>query len=145
MHAVGKSHVQHLRLAEAVLSARRGYVQTFRELIDTTDWAAYGRASGNPHCRNCMVHCGYEPTAVSETFGSLRGLWGAARTMLFGSSGRQNHNATASSLSPRCPIVNTAPTGCEQPLRRTVGNLRGHSLARQSAVDSDTRADMILR
>ena len=25
-----------------------GYVQTFQELIDTTDWAAYGRASGNP-------------------------------------------------------------------------------------------------
>ncbi len=52
-----------------------GYVQTFQELIDDTDWDAYGRASGNPRCRNCMVHCGYEPTAVNETFGSLRGLW----------------------------------------------------------------------
>ena len=50
-----------------------GYVQTFRELMDTTDWDAYGRASGNPKCRDCMVHCGYEPTAVNATFGSLVG------------------------------------------------------------------------
>src|SRR5262245_23271356 len=62
-----------------------GYAQTFQELLDSTDWESYGRASGNPRCRECMVHCGYEPTAVQETFGSLRGLWGAARSALFGS------------------------------------------------------------
>ncbi|HEY2827493.1 MAG TPA: DUF3463 domain-containing protein, partial [Pirellulales bacterium] len=61
-----------------------GYVQTFQELLDTTDWEAYGRKSGNPSCRDCMVHCGYEPTAVSETFGSLRGMWAAARSVFFG-------------------------------------------------------------
>ncbi|MGH7200612.1 MAG: adenosyl-hopene transferase HpnH, partial [Planctomycetaceae bacterium] len=33
---------------------------------------------------DCMVHCGYEPTAVSETFGSLKGLAAAARLTLFG-------------------------------------------------------------
>ena len=52
-----------------------GYVQTFRELIETTEWSNYGRASGNPRCRNCMVHCGHEPTAVNQSFGSLGGLW----------------------------------------------------------------------
>jgi hypothetical protein len=62
-----------------------GYVQTFAELLSTTNWSAYGRASGNPKCADCMMHCGYEPTAVSETFGSLRGLFGAARSVLFGS------------------------------------------------------------
>ncbi|HEY2826218.1 MAG TPA: adenosyl-hopene transferase HpnH [Pirellulales bacterium] len=61
-----------------------GYVQTFQELLDTTDWDAYGRKSGNPSCRDCMVHCGYEPTAVSETFGSIRGMWAAARSVFFG-------------------------------------------------------------
>ena len=61
-----------------------GYVETFQELLDTTNWEDYGRASGNPKCRDCMVHCGYEPTAVSETFGSLRGLMGAARSVVFG-------------------------------------------------------------
>ena len=49
-----------------------GYVPTFRELVDTTDWSKYGRNSGNVQCRNCMAHCGYEPTAVLATTGSLR-------------------------------------------------------------------------
>ncbi|MFN7215359.1 DUF3463 domain-containing protein, partial [Microcystis sp.] len=28
----------------------------------------YGRASGNPQCADCMVHCGYEPTAAMAAF-----------------------------------------------------------------------------
>src|SRR5690606_28828924 len=36
-----------------------GYVATYRELIEETDWDAYGRRSGNPKCMDCMVHCGY--------------------------------------------------------------------------------------
>ena len=62
-----------------------GYVKTFRELMEETDWSAYGRASGNPKCADCMVHCGYEPSAVAETFGSLRGLLSTARLVMFGS------------------------------------------------------------
>ncbi|MFL6164431.1 MAG: adenosyl-hopene transferase HpnH [Jatrophihabitantaceae bacterium] len=48
-----------------------GYVKTYRELIETTDWDAYGRGK-DPRCANCMAHCGYEPTAVLATMGSLR-------------------------------------------------------------------------
>jgi hopanoid biosynthesis associated radical SAM protein HpnH len=48
-----------------------GYVKTYRELIDTTDWDAYGRGR-DPRCANCMAHCGYEPTAVLRSMGSLR-------------------------------------------------------------------------
>ena len=42
-----------------------GYYQTFQELIEKTDWHNYGKASGNPKCTDCMVHCGYEPTAAT--------------------------------------------------------------------------------
>jgi hypothetical protein len=49
-----------------------GYTTTYRELIETTDWSQYGRQSGNPKCQNCMAHCGYEPTAVLATMGSLK-------------------------------------------------------------------------
>ncbi|MCI0359467.1 MAG: adenosyl-hopene transferase HpnH [Planctomycetaceae bacterium] len=56
-----------------------GYCQSFRELMETTDWSQYGRQSGNPKCRDCMVHCGHEPSAVSATFNSLRGLVRSAR------------------------------------------------------------------
>jgi hopanoid biosynthesis associated radical SAM protein HpnH len=61
-----------------------GYCRTFRELMETTDWSAYGHKSHNPKCRDCMVHCGYEPTAVSQTFHSLRGLWATLRATIAG-------------------------------------------------------------
>jgi hopanoid biosynthesis associated radical SAM protein HpnH len=63
-----------------------GYCDTFAELLDSTDWDGYGCASGNPKCVDCMVHSGYEATAVAETFGTLRGLARAARVTLFGLS-----------------------------------------------------------
>lgn len=43
-----------------------GYYDTFSELLEKTDWSQYGRASGNPKCADCMVHCGYEPTAAMD-------------------------------------------------------------------------------
>jgi hopanoid biosynthesis associated radical SAM protein HpnH len=48
-----------------------GYAQTYQELIETTDWEAFGRGK-DPRCANCMAHCGYEPTAVIATLGSLK-------------------------------------------------------------------------
>jgi hopanoid biosynthesis associated radical SAM protein HpnH len=48
-----------------------GYATTYAELIETTDWEAYGRGR-DPRCDNCMAHCGYEPSAVLATMGSLR-------------------------------------------------------------------------
>ena len=62
---------------------QEGYVDTFQELIDTVEWDNYGKASGNPKCRDCMVHCGYEPTAVDHTFSSFGGIWGNIKAMLF--------------------------------------------------------------
>jgi hopanoid biosynthesis associated radical SAM protein HpnH len=47
-----------------------GYAATYRELIDDTDWDSFGRGK-DPRCANCMAHCGYEPTAVIATIGSL--------------------------------------------------------------------------
>ena len=48
-----------------------GYAESYHELIETTDWASYGRGR-DPRCENCMAHCGYEPTAVIATTRSLR-------------------------------------------------------------------------
>jgi hopanoid biosynthesis associated radical SAM protein HpnH len=59
-----------------------GYADTFQELIEATDWSNYGTESGNPKCANCMVHSGYEGSAVNYTFGSLRGLWQTAKAMM---------------------------------------------------------------
>ena len=51
-----------------------GYAESYKELMETTEWSSYGTESGNPQCANCMVHCGYEPSSVDDTFGSLRGF-----------------------------------------------------------------------
>jgi hopanoid biosynthesis associated radical SAM protein HpnH len=60
-----------------------GYADSFNELMEETEWEEYGRASGNPACQQCMVHCGYEPSAVDHTFASFGGMWGTVKAMLF--------------------------------------------------------------
>ncbi len=60
-----------------------GYADSFKELIETTEWQNYGTESGNPRCANCMVHSGYEASAVNETFGSLRGFVDTVKATLF--------------------------------------------------------------
>jgi hopanoid biosynthesis associated radical SAM protein HpnH len=61
-----------------------GYADTFEELMQTTDWDSYGTESGNPKCANCMVHSGYEASAVNDTFGSLSGFLGTVRATFSG-------------------------------------------------------------
>jgi hopanoid biosynthesis associated radical SAM protein HpnH len=48
-----------------------GYVGSYKELVQDTDWGSYGRGK-DPRCANCMAHCGYEPSAVLATTSSLR-------------------------------------------------------------------------
>jgi hopanoid biosynthesis associated radical SAM protein HpnH len=57
-----------------------GYVATFKELMETTDWDSYGTGRYEK-CANCMAHCGYEPTAADAT---LRQPLQALRTWLRG-------------------------------------------------------------
>jgi len=51
-----------------------GYADTFQELMEATEWHNYGTESGNARCANCMVHSGYEASAVNDTFGSFGGF-----------------------------------------------------------------------
>ncbi len=43
-----------------------GYAASFKELIEETPWEQYGTGA-NPKCADCMVHSGYEATAVNDT------------------------------------------------------------------------------
>jgi hopanoid biosynthesis associated radical SAM protein HpnH len=52
-----------------------GYVKTFTELMETTDWDSYGTGRYEK-CANCMAHCGYEPTAAEASFANpIKSLW----------------------------------------------------------------------
>ncbi|MBA3517832.1 MAG: adenosyl-hopene transferase HpnH [Rhizobiales bacterium] len=57
-----------------------GYTKTFKELMEETEWEKYG--TGNyEKCADCMVHCGYEASAVLDT---VRRPWKAAAVAMFG-------------------------------------------------------------
>ncbi len=53
------------------LMADAGYAKTYKELLAETEWEKYGRGK-HESCNNCMAHCGYEPTAVIKTTGSIK-------------------------------------------------------------------------
>lgn len=59
-----------------------GYADTHAELMAETEWEKYGAESGNPKCANCMVHSGYEASAVHDTFFTLRGFLATVRATL---------------------------------------------------------------
>ena len=63
---------------------QEGYADSFQALLDETPWQRYGHASGNPKCQNCMVHSGFEASAVDEVFSSPRGVLAVLRAMLLG-------------------------------------------------------------
>jgi hopanoid biosynthesis associated radical SAM protein HpnH len=93
-----------------------GYADTFQELLDTTDWNNYGTASGNPKCANCMVSCGYEPTAVSAGFGSFSGFLAMAKAAIFSTYEDKgaldllnNHSTFAAAHDHFVKIENIAP------------------------------------
>ncbi|HMS44191.1 MAG TPA: adenosyl-hopene transferase HpnH [Alphaproteobacteria bacterium] len=57
-----------------------GYANSFKELMETTNWDSYG--TGNyEKCADCMVHCGYEGSAINDT---LDNPLKAMRVKLFG-------------------------------------------------------------
>jgi hopanoid biosynthesis associated radical SAM protein HpnH len=57
-----------------------GYAKTFRELMEETDWDSYG--TGNyEKCADCMVHSGYEATAVVD---AITKPWKAMKAGLMG-------------------------------------------------------------
>jgi len=53
---------------------QEGYAESFQDLMENTHWERYGKRSGNDKCRDCMVHCGFEATAVNETFTTWKGF-----------------------------------------------------------------------
>ncbi len=57
-----------------------GYVATFKQLMEETNWDSYG-VGNYEKCADCMVHCGFEATAVAD---SVRRPWRAAAVALFG-------------------------------------------------------------
>jgi len=72
-----------------------GYARSFKELMDETEWESYG--TGNyDKCADCMVHCGYEGTAVEDAVRNpLKALWVSLRGV-----------RTEGPMAPEIPLEN---------------------------------------
>lgn len=56
-----------------------GFAKTYQQMVDEVDWSRWG-VGRNPKCTNCMVHCGFEPTAVNDAFANpIKAAWVALR------------------------------------------------------------------
>ncbi len=60
---------------------QEGYTRTFQELMELTEWEKYGTGR-NEKCADCMVHCGYEASAVEDTFSTASGFVRTAKLTL---------------------------------------------------------------
>ena len=76
-----------------------GYARTFKQMIAETDWSLYGHHTNNPLCRDCMVHSGYEPTAVNDTFSSWDGFLRTVKLTLFGGLGEGYRNGRQAEIA----------------------------------------------
>jgi hopanoid biosynthesis associated radical SAM protein HpnH len=75
-----------------------GYVPTFKELMDDTEWDRYG-VGNYEKCADCMVHCGFEGTAVTETVKNPLKSWAVE---LFGVN-------TSKPFAPEIPLDKQRP------------------------------------
>ena len=98
-----------------------GYADTFAELLQATEWQNYGTESGNPKCANCMVHSGYEASAVNHTFSSLGGLLQTARAIFSSKyeddAAREMLNEPVRPVHSYNPLVEIQPAS--QPMEET--------------------------
>ena len=75
-----------------------GYVSSFKELMETTDWDSYGTGRYEK-CANCMAHCGYEPTAADA---AVSNVFKAAMVAICGPR-------TSGPMAPEISLANQRP------------------------------------
>lgn len=86
-----------------------GYAASFRDLMEDTKWDDYG-VGRNAKCADCMVHCGYEPTAVNDAFAHpLKALYvhlrGPRTTGPFAPEPVTGHGAAQPGYRPAAPAL----------------------------------------
>ncbi len=84
-----------------------GYAPTFEELMEETNWDGYG-VGRNPKCGNCMVHCGFEATAVEDAMAN------PLKALLVKLRGPR----TSGPMAPEPPILYESPESQSVPLER---------------------------
>ena len=108
-----------------------GYAKTFKELMETTDWDAYGTGRYEK-CANCMAHCGYEPTAADAMMKHpLKALAVAWRGI-----------KTKGPMAPEIPMENQRPAQYvfDSQVQLTVSQMRANEAREKAAKAAQTSA-----
>ncbi len=77
------------------------HYSSYAELLEKVEWDKYGVVDGvarDPRCENCMVHCGYEPTASLGLAGASAATRGRQLNSILGRN--RNRPAAAAKFSP---------------------------------------------
>jgi hopanoid biosynthesis associated radical SAM protein HpnH len=69
-----------------------GHYASFQEFMQKTPWEKYGRGR-DPRCEHCMVHVGYEPSAVLGAKRQFSDMWKLMKWQLFDGSNGLNSNS----------------------------------------------------
>jgi hypothetical protein len=108
-----------------------GYAKTFTELMETTDWDAYGTGRYEK-CANCMAHCGYEPTAADAMMKHpLKALAVAWRGI-----------KTKGPMAPEIPMENQRPAQYvfDSQVQLTLSQIRANEAREKAAKAAQTSA-----
>jgi hopanoid biosynthesis associated radical SAM protein HpnH len=105
-----------------------GYAATFKELMEDTNWDNYG-VGNYEKCADCMVHSGFEATAVNDT---VRRPWVAAKVALFGIK-------TDGPMAPEIPLDKQRPA--EYVFSRNVQKKLSEIQAEKAAVQAQKAAN----
>ncbi|QJP14923.1 adenosyl-hopene transferase HpnH [Starkeya sp. ORNL1] len=92
-----------------------GYVSTFKELMEGTDWEQYG-VGKYEKCANCMVHCGFEGTAATDAIRHPLKMFSVARKGVR----TEGEMAPDIDLSNQRPAENVYSTHVERELARII-------------------------
>lgn len=102
-----------------------GHYGSYRELLEKTNWEKLGVVDGvaqDPRCENCMVHCGYEPTASlglqaqrGDLWKTIRFNFGAKPTAVGGEQVAAFNGVSAGNGHLRKAVERSRATACETP------------------------------
>jgi hopanoid biosynthesis associated radical SAM protein HpnH len=112
-----------------------GFVGSYKELIETTDWDLYGTGRYEK-CANCMAHCGYEPTAADVAVAHpLKGLMLALRGI-----------RTSGPMAPEIPLDGQRPAAYVHSMHveRELAQIQAEDKARVEGKDLAMKAKQTL-
>ena len=107
-----------------------GYVKTFKELMEGTEWEKYG-VGKYEKCANCMVHCGFEGTAATD---AIKHPLKIAARHVPGREDRRTDGARYRSVAPAAGGIRLLPPCREEDVRDPVRKIRHRRGSRSGVI-----------